>query len=77
MADGSHATARNVRYRDGKLHYAFFVLPQINSDGKKLNRYLYYLNNDRAKKPTVMVIYFDGPISNTKAEALIKSIAKQ
>ncbi|MDE5961260.1 MAG: hypothetical protein K2H08_06050, partial [Duncaniella sp.] len=24
-ADGAHATARNVRYRDGKLHYAFFV----------------------------------------------------
>ena len=40
VADGSHATARNVRYRDGKLHYAFFVLPQINSDGKKLNRSL-------------------------------------
>lgn len=76
VADGSHATARNVRYRDGKLHYAFFVLPSVTTEGKRLNRYLYYLNNEKAKKPSVMVIYFDGSITTNKAEALIKSLAK-
>lgn len=76
MADGAHATARNVRYRDGKLHYAFFVLPPVTANGKRLNRYLYYLNNEKAKKPSVMVIYFDGALTSAKAETLIKSLAK-
>lgn len=76
VADGTHATARNVRYRDGKLHYAFFVLPPIESNGKKLNRYIYYLNNVKAKKPSVMLIYFDGTIKNQDAEELIKSMAR-
>lgn len=76
VADGAHATARNVRYRDGKLHYAFFVLPSVESNGKKLNRYLYYLNNAKAKKPSVILIYFDGTIKNQDAEELIKSMAR-
>lgn len=75
MADGAHATARNVRYRDGKLHYAFFVLPPVTANGKRLNRYIYYLNNEKAKKPSVMVIYFDGTITSAKAETIIKSLA--
>lgn len=75
LADGAHARARNVRYRDGKLHYAFFVLPPMTVNGKNLNRYLYYLNNEKAKKPSVMVIYFDGTLSGVKAEALIKYLA--
>lgn len=76
VADGSHARARNVRYRDGKLHYAYYVLPPVTADGRSINRYLCYLNNEKAKNPSVMVIYFDGAISNEKAESLIKSIAK-
>lgn len=76
VADGSHSRARNVRYRDGKLHYAYFVLPPVTTDGRRINRYICYLNNDKAKNPSVMVIYFDGAISNEKAEALIKSLAK-
>lgn len=76
VADGAHARARNVRYRDGKLHFAYYVLPPVTKDGRSINRYLCYLNNEKAKNPSVMVIYFDGAISNEKAEALIKSLAK-
>lgn len=77
VADGAHARARNVRYRDGKLHYAYYVLPPVSANGRIVNRYLCYLNNEKSKNPSVMVIYFDGAISNKKAEALIKSLAKE
>lgn len=77
MADGSHATARDVRYRHGELHYAFFILPQTEVDGKTVNRYLYYLNNQKASRPTVMVIYFDGSLNSKQAEDLIKSLSKK
>lgn len=80
LADGAHATARNVRYRDGKLQYAFFVLPQTGNGQKKLNRYLYYINNQGSKKsksPKVMVIYFEGSISPDGARSLIRSYANK
>ncbi|MCM1077830.1 MAG: DUF6108 family protein [Bacteroides sp.] len=77
LADGSHATGRNVRYRDGKLHYAFFILPPVTDNNKTINRYLYYLNNDKAGKPSVMVIYFEGTIKNSEAENLINALVKK
>ena len=75
-ADAALAPSPNARSGDAKLHYAFFVLPPIESNGKKLNRYIYYLNNAKAKKPSVMLIYFDGTIKNQDAEELIKSMAR-
>lgn len=75
VADGANAIARDVRYREGKLQYAYFVLPPVKKDGKTINRYLYYLNNEKAKRPSVMVIYFDGTIRNADASKLIKSLA--
>ncbi|MDE6430072.1 MAG: hypothetical protein K2K65_02760 [Duncaniella sp.] len=74
-ADGANAIARDVRYRNGKLQYAYFILPPVKKDGKAINRYLYYLNNEKAKRPSVMVIYFEGPIRNTDASKFIKSLA--
>ncbi len=71
LADGAHATARNVRYSSGKLQYAFFCLPAEGSAKKPVNRYLYYLHNYKAKKPYVMVIYFDGKIKPQDAEKLM------
>ena len=76
-ADGADATGRDVRYKNGKMSYAFFVLPPIEKDGRKLNRYLYYLLTSRAKKPSVMVIYFDGEISTNKAESLIRDLTNR
>lgn len=76
LADGAHATGRNIRYRDGKLRYAFFILPQVERNGQKINRYLYYINNEGTHKPSVIVIYFDGTIRPERASELINSMTK-
>lgn len=75
LADGAKSIGRNVRYRDGKLQYAFFMLPVTIVNGKKTNRYLYYLNNPDGNKPSVMMIYFDGTLSRTDAEAVISKLS--
>ena len=74
LADGAHAKGRNVRYKDGKLHYAFLILPSIKIDGKKINRYVYYLNNSKGKNPSVMAIYFEGTINDSQAANLIETL---
>lgn len=76
LADGTNAIGRNVRYRDGKLQYAFFILKPVETGGKKINRYLYYLNNENSKRPSAMLIYFDGSLSRSQAESLIRSLKK-
>lgn len=77
MADGTHATARDVRYRHGKLQYAFFVLPTTKHNNQTINRYLYYLNNQKASSPSVMAIYFDGMLNSKQAASLIKTISQK
>lgn len=76
LADGAKAVGRNVRYKEGKLQYAFFMLPPATVNDKRVNRYLYYLNNPEGKKPSVIMIYFDGKISRSEAEDLISSLSK-
>lgn len=76
LADGAKAIGRNVRYKDGKLQYAFFILKPIISDGRKLNRYLYYITSTKEKKSTVMLIYFDGSLTRMQADALIRRLSK-
>ncbi len=73
LADGAKARGRNVRYRQGELRYAFF---ELAGTGKGNNRYIYYINNPDASKPTVMVIFLEGSLSASKATDLIKSFAK-
>lgn len=74
LADGAHATGRNIRYSDGKLRYAFFILPSVERDGHRINRYLYYINSEGVRKPSVIVIYFEGRITPDKASALINTM---
>ena len=76
LADGAHATGRNVRYKNGKLCFAYFVLPSVTSGGKKINRYLYYLDNAANKGSNVMVLYFEGEIPQNLAATLIQSLIK-
>lgn len=76
-ADGDQATGRDVRYKNGTLSYAFYVLPPVEKNGRKLNRYIYYLHTTRSKKPSVMVIYFDGQINTAKAERLIRDLTNR
>lgn len=80
LADGSKATERDVRYRNGKLYYAYYVLPPIEVNGVKLRRYIYYLNKEcrrhtkNAKKTQdkVILIYFDGEIIRRQADEFIR-----
>lgn len=84
LADGAKATERDVRYRDGKLYYAYYVLPSIEVNGVQLRRYIYYLNKEcrghrRSAKKTqdnVMLIYFDGELSRKQADVFIRNSNK-
>lgn len=76
LADGSKSLGRNIRYKDGKLHYAFFMLRPVTEAGKKINRYLYYLNNEPQKGSNLMVLYLEGPLNQNEANTLIQTMAK-
>lgn len=76
IADGAKAVGKNVRYKDGKLYFAFFILQPVTKDGNKENRYLYYLNNAARKGNNVLVVYLEGKISQDEANSIIKSMAK-
>lgn len=74
VADGRGAKGRNVRYRDGQLYFAFYELkPTANG----LKRYIYYVNNMGAKKPTVTLIYLEGKLSSDEASTLIQDTANK
>jgi len=76
LADGAKALGRNVRYKDGKLYFALFILRPVKTDGLKTNRYLYYLNNAAHKGDNVLLVYFEGAISQDEVNDIIKSMAK-
>lgn len=76
LSDGAKAVGKNVRYKDGKLYFAFFILSPIIEEGKKENRYLYYLNNAARNGNNVLVVYLEGKISQDEANSIIKSMAK-
>ncbi len=73
LDDGKNAVARNVRYKDGILQYAFFALPPNHSDG---NRYIYYVNDSSGNSSNVILIYIAGFINYSRAESIIRSLAK-
>lgn len=73
LTDARKATGKNVRYKDGKLYYALFILSPVSVNGTKLNRYIYYLNNSTAKGGNVMVIYLEGKLSEQDVTLLLQS----
>ena len=75
LADGTQATARNVRYADGKLQYAFFMLKPTGTD-RTINRYIFYIYNSRKKPAKVMLIYMEGTLSRSEASNLIQKDIK-
>lgn len=77
MADGDKAVGRNVAYRKGKLHFAFFILPPVKDNNGRMNRYLYYLNNAVEGKDDIMVLYFEGPLSEQGAANLINGMNRR
>lgn len=76
LADGNQAIGRNIKYKDGLLQYAFFMLKPITAERHRINRYIYYVYNSKATTPTVMVIYFDGQLSRNQADALVNKLSK-
>ncbi|MDE6680571.1 MAG: hypothetical protein K2J92_04375 [Muribaculaceae bacterium] len=76
LSDGAQAIGKNVRYKDGKLYFALFILKPITEGKTKLNRYLYYLNN-ATDKGNVLVVYLEGSLSDGKVTELIQSLTKK
>ena len=77
LKDGASAIGKNVRYKEGKLYFALYVLPPQTVGNTKRNRYLYYLNNAANKGSSVMVVYLEGSIKDTEVSELIRSLAKK
>ena len=76
LKDGANAIGRNIRYKDGVLTYAYFMLQPIEEDGKTINRYIYYINGQPQKGKNIMVLYFEGRLRQNEANALIKAMSK-
>lgn len=76
VADAAKATGKNLRYKNGRLHYAFFSLPGLKSGKRTINRYVYYLDNDSEKDKSVTLVYIEGSISQPAAAKLIKTVRR-
>lgn len=74
--DGATAVDKEVEYRGGKLYYGFYTLKPVYVNGRQLNRYLFYLNqnlNNRNPVDKVTVIYMEGRASSKYIKQLIRN----
>ena len=70
--DGATAIDKEVQLRNGKIYYGFYVLPPSK---KKLNRYIFFLNQNLAKKSPknmVTLIYMEGKATPSQIKHLIR-----
>lgn len=74
LADGAHSVGKNVRYKKGVLHYAFYSLPKAKNGKQDVNRYIYYLNGGPLRMEKVTVVYFEGPVTQEEASRLIRRL---
>ncbi len=72
--DGADAIEQKVTYDGGKLHYAFYTLPPKVVKGRKVNRYLCYLDGPKQALSSVMLLYMEGELSAWAANRLFKSM---
>lgn len=72
--DGDQATGKKVTYENGKLHYAFYTLPPKVVKGRRINRYICYLDGPKNALSSVMLLYMEGYISAQAANRLFKSM---
>ncbi|MCM1452167.1 MAG: DUF6108 family protein [Clostridium sp.] len=78
LKDADKTIGKNISYKKGILHYAFFMLkPADNARGRKINRFLYYINNQPQGGKNIMVLYFEGSLGQNGANSLIKSMSKK
>ncbi len=76
LADGASAVGKNVRYKKGKLYFAFYMLRPVVHGKEKLNRYLYYLNSSAGSGSDILLVYLEGKAGEQDVTELIKSMAK-
>lgn len=71
VKDGAKAIDKEVEYRNGQLYYGFYTLPKY----KRSNRYIFFLNQNLARKSpknVVTLIYMEGDASAEKIKKLIR-----
>ena len=71
VKDGAHAVDKEVEYRNGQLYYGFYTMKK----GKRDNRYIFYLNQNLARKSPkniVTLIYMEGFASQEEIKKLIR-----
>ncbi|MBD5305366.1 MAG: hypothetical protein HDS12_03650 [Bacteroides sp.] len=76
LRDGTSAIGKQVRYKGGKLYFALFILKPVKSEGVKINRYLYYLNNAANDGTDIFLVYLEGKIGEQKVSELIRKMAQ-
>lgn len=75
--DGAKAIGKNVRYKAGKLNFAFYMLPPLQNGTKLINRYIYFVNTAVSKGSDVMVVYIEGNVKEDEVVNLIRNIGKK
>ena len=71
VKDGAQAVDKEVEYRNGQLYYGFYTMKK----GKRDNRYIFYLNQNLARKSPkniVTLIYMEGFASQEEIKKLIR-----
>lgn len=69
--DAAQAIDKDVEYRNGQLYYGFYTLKSL----KKNKRYIFYLNQNLARKSprnVVTIIYMEGKKSPEEVKKLIR-----
>ena len=71
VKDGVQAADKEVEFRNGQLYYGFYTMKKKKGD----NRYIFYLNQNLARKSpknVVTLIYMEGPADPERIKKLIK-----
>ena len=71
VKDGAQAVDKEVEYRNGQLYYGFYTMKKMKRD----NRYIFYLNQNLARKSpknVVTLIYMEGRASANEIKKLIR-----
>ena len=67
--DGTKAMSREVKYLDGQLYYAQFMLQPKG----KTNRYIFYVNRHLKGGNKIMLVYMAGSASPEDIKKLLKN----
>ena len=71
VKDGAQAVDKEAEYRNGQLYYGFYTMQKH----KHKNRYIFFLNQNLARKSpknVVTLIYMEGEASAEKIKKLIR-----